>query len=380
MAVKITYGSPNKWRRWLTSGTTFVFNGVAHDRPDPSSWFFEARYHHTGTWKIGLDFRPQDGKMPDLWHPPFMWRPAWEIMEVQTLLSMNGTIGVAELMELGFNEVSSLSAALQEYGEKAKKSKKLLFGSAEGSGAHSHGIKVLDTLAEGPVGGVLSGAQLLQKHGPSTIPVLGEGGPEFILPAKWKVQGNPLPYDPVLWDQKLGLWDTKFELVGMIATVAKAGWDCTFRFGIRMHGVWHYQEFDHHVSFWELNGASKGPNDCPIFLLPSMTILEMNPQSHLKLDVTVQIKSAGGFEHTLVLNTHSHPSMFPTQGLMNITHGGYVVFNQKPAAPPQIFGMDVIVHNSMGDDQLSALNKEQMMEIIKGMGVSPNMLKGKDKL
>lgn len=128
MSVTITMGSPNRWRRWSPAA-----------RPAPGSWFYAARPHHSGTWKLDLDYRPIDGVMPEFWHQPFIWRPAPEIEAAAAALSEEG--GLATLTQLPADSSMIDAHALATYVQAAKLSKKLLFGSAYGLGAKGHTIK-----------------------------------------------------------------------------------------------------------------------------------------------------------------------------------------------------------------------------------------------
>jgi hypothetical protein len=132
--VTISYDGkpiPKGWRMWH-----------AKCRPDPGRLFFELRYHHSEVWKFTLDYRPVDGKFPELWMPPFAWKYATEVEAVSDFLSTQKNSPdecmehLMKMLHVHSANEKPFALAILDYGEKWKNKKKLLFGSAEGAGMH----------------------------------------------------------------------------------------------------------------------------------------------------------------------------------------------------------------------------------------------------
>lgn len=126
MSVTLTFGGmpvPKGWHMWNEKS-----------RPEPGRWFFEARFHHTGHFRLNLDFRPLDGKFPELWMPPLMWKYAAEMEAVGQVLAQPAEKWCKQLLNVHPSNANALKLHMKEYGEKWKKKKKLLFGTSEGAG------------------------------------------------------------------------------------------------------------------------------------------------------------------------------------------------------------------------------------------------------
>lgn len=332
MAITITMGKPNRWRRWHMTGLP---SGSDSARPAPGSWFFEARYHHSGTWKIGLDFRPLNGKMPELWHPPFMWRPAHEITAAEKQLETLG--GIADLMGMdhGFNKLSNLNQQIHEYAKSAKTQKKMLFGSAEGSGAHQHAIKTAlgdIPIVESPLmppgtliavdpaaityglgldKSMISNAELVHKHLLPNTPM-----------KEWQVQGQPLPYDPVLYSEQIFKWPVRVILLGMVQSLSSAAWNCDLLIEVTVHGNVYTSKLMISIDYFMLENQ----NTPPVIQVPAMRVMEMSTYD-LRLELELKYGHVGGeILSVLYEDTPVNEGMFPMDGLVT---AGYTVWNQK---------------------------------------------------
>lgn len=168
MTVTIRYGGvpiPKGWQIW-----------GPQSRPEPGRWFFEARYHHTKHWKMGLDYRPMDGAFPAFWMPPTLWKYAAELEQMAHILTYPTAIWAGGVLKVHDDNVTALENYLLEYGEKAKVKKKLLFGTPAGLGAHEHKIPAALENPEEPefLGKVLMGLDLGVKD--SMAVVYGKAG------------------------------------------------------------------------------------------------------------------------------------------------------------------------------------------------------------
>ena len=402
MGIKITIGNPNRWRRWVSANVPKT--GSPIDRPSPGTWFFEARFHHTGSWKIGLDFRPVDGAMPDLWVPPFMWRPAHEIAEVEKQLQTLG--GIAALMghEPTVANLGIIDGWVKTYGEMAKKGKKLLFGSAEGAGAHAHTIKavmldngdlvagpdgtkdmslpVLDTETLGPLHGLghgkglSTGAELISKHAGSTPTPLMYQPPaeplDFTMP-EWKVQGLPIPYNPVLFKEKMFKWDVEVELVGAQQALAHARWDCEFSLTFKAHGGIYSRLFNAKIDFHMLKETNH--NILPVIEVVSVVVKKFKAPE-IVFDVYLKYASEGGETVEVTLSNEKCPGLFPMDGGLGALP--YTVWNQQHNVFTQTetgyHGIKIVTSPMLGDDQFLVLTDELKKQIMDKMGVPAKLL------
>jgi hypothetical protein len=141
MSVTIYYGDlpvPKGWRLWNDKS-----------RPDPGRWFYEVRFHHTGTFKLGLDFRPMDGAFPDFWMPPLMWCHAVELDAVAKVLANPVEDWCKPLLNVHPSNAGALKLHIADYAQVWKKKKKLLFGAAEGAGKFEPEAQIDGSLALG---------------------------------------------------------------------------------------------------------------------------------------------------------------------------------------------------------------------------------------
>jgi hypothetical protein len=136
MAVTLCFGGkpvPKGWHLWNNKC-----------RPAPGRLFFELRFHHTGEWKLTLDFRPVDGVMPSFWMPPFAWKYAAELEAVQKHLEYvsDDTVlkNLGKMLNVHPSNYEAMKLAILDYGQKWKNKKKLLFGASEGLGMQEHAI------------------------------------------------------------------------------------------------------------------------------------------------------------------------------------------------------------------------------------------------
>lgn len=311
MSVRISYGGlpiPHGWHLWS-----------AQSRPEPGRWFFEARYHHTGHWKIGLDFRPMDGAFPDFWMPPLMWKYAGEIEMMEKLLSAPLGAWAQKLLHIHPTNHGAFAGHIKEYGEKAKQKKKLLFGSVDKAGMHEHEIPAPDELYN-PMPGSMTDPvpaapgykymvkEKLQFHGQTYVPgdmvsekragalmeEFGAGVIEVIenkpMPEKhWFVQGKPWPYDPVLMDTltekpegspAMGVrvfLDTAFQSL--------QGW--SVRIGVAVGKAPNAGGPAEAVTTYEFQGVGFGPQ-LPVVKVEGVYILKMD-QWEIKLRVQLEI-------------------------------------------------------------------------------------------
>jgi hypothetical protein len=114
-------------------------------RPDPDRLFFELRFHHTGVWKMTLDYRPVDGAFPEMWQPPLFWKYALELEAVAELLKQPTAEWCKQLVNVHPGNAVALEGAMSAYAELWKNKKKLLFGTAEGHGMQDFDIKALES-------------------------------------------------------------------------------------------------------------------------------------------------------------------------------------------------------------------------------------------
>jgi hypothetical protein len=285
MTITITYGKPDTgWRIW-----------VDEDRPDPGTWFFEARYHHSGHWKIGLDYRPVDGIMPPLWFRPFMWRPAIEIMEDEKALAQGGATKL-----LNVPPMTSL-VMLKAYGEAAKKKKKLLFGSAEGTGAHAHEIKPISA------GSITAGSVSLSSiaAGSITAPML-KMSPNISVMMK----GHEIPYQEVLFQCEKNV-SMQVRLTGIVHH-AQHYWDVIFEVSYQApSGAVYTHEHTQHVPDHYVTGSDA---DLPVAICTSATLLKMNFDH---IDLAIECQTSGKkLKIMFSLNKEHEPGAFPPPGII----------------------------------------------------------------
>lgn len=133
-----------------------------------------------------------DGKFPELWMPPLIWRYAHEVEQLEAVLKLPTKEWADKLLNVHPSNVKALDGHIVEYAEKWKNKKKPLFGKSEGQGASQHKITgAVELPASFEFSTIkLSGADKAEDW--SDIP------PKAL--EKWTVKGQPFPFDPLILD------------------------------------------------------------------------------------------------------------------------------------------------------------------------------------
>ena len=312
MSVQITFGGipvPKGWKLWNNQS-----------RPDPGRWFHELRYHHSGQWKLTLDFRPLDGAFPSFWMPPFAWKYAGDIEAVQKVFDTHSNSpdevmqSVAKMLNVHPTNIGAMKLAILEYGEKWKKKKKLLFGAAEGAGLQEAKIDADWLAAEWDFNQPMTEETIKGE----LVKLIAQSAKKLGLPPDTgaKVKGFPFPdgYQLVLIDWKMYPMSdkqknlpVKLEIVGAIWNYEYEWWQWDLKLA--------YQS-PHGKEAVVVGGVCSKPMPeagLPQLECKGVNIMKMNKQViELSFNLTVNGMALGTWP--AVFPAKEFPQLFPPLG------------------------------------------------------------------